>query len=364
VPGAKSQSQVPPHKHKLAQVSADDSLARINTERVNIRKGAGDEFVRFTLLDKEARVKTIGSQGEWVHVVLPNGNDGWLRRRYVDLPLVSAVSTKSSPKPSSTTIAVSPSPTAPKAVQIAASLSNTPVAGIEKTPGTTRNPTSPPATTASNAAILKQSKSSAPAPIKSNSALPSSKTGQAGSTSDLLAGTKPDPAEKTQESPAEAMRDGWKLMLYLVPMLALIVLAIRGLKAIQQKTGWLPGVKRGLIGSLNLTNARKSGGSSIRVMESVPLGTVGLHLVEVKGRVLLLGTSGASISVLTEVKDAENLNHAEFKAILNAAAEELGGKDAGEAGLSSLVGNLDDSLRETRELIAKRTAAVRHWSEM
>ncbi len=359
---------MPPVRRSAPSTHADTSLARINTDRVNIRKGPGEEYVRLTLLDKETRVKAIGSQGEWLQATLPSGQNGWLRRRFADLPSTTAPAPNSNPQdrsqPAIAVTAASPAK-APAAQSTTASKPGITTASAQSaSPGAQKLSTASPVTslpasdvTATPNVAAQVSKSGTQTEFK-----------KAASTTpvpaDSLAGTKPDPAEKTQESPAATMRDAWKLMLYLVPMLALIVLSIRGLKAFQQKAGWLPGVKHGLIGSLNLINSKKSGGSSIRVLESVPLGTVGLHLVEVKGRVLLLGTSGASISVLTEVKEAENLDRAEFKAILNAAAEDLNGQASNDVPLSSLVGNIDDSLRETRELIAQKTAAVRHWSEI
>ena len=176
----------------------------------------------------------------------------------------------------------------------------------------------------------------------------------------ILAGAKPDILQQAQESPATTLRDAFRMLLYLLPILVLVVLAIRGLKALQQRAGRLPGFRQGLIGGFNLTNGRKTGGSSIRLLESVPIGSIVLHLVEVRGRTLLLGASTTSVSKLMEFGDAAEARDAEFQTMLAAISHDMeSDPDAAEGGLGNMVGSLDDSLRETREAIARSAARAR-----
>jgi Flagellar biosynthesis protein, FliO. len=128
------------------------------------------------------------------------------------------------------------------------------------------------------------------------------------------------------------------------------VLSVRGLKRFQEKTGALPTLRGSLLGGHNLSNARTTGGSNIRVVESVPVGNMELSLVEVRGRMLLLSSSGGTVSLLTELKDGEE-GESEFQSLLGS----FGDDDADELDgtIGATVGSLDDYLRDTREAIVR-----------
>lgn len=167
--------------------------------------------------------------------------------------------------------------------------------------------------------------------------------------------TRPDPLDRPQESPASTLRDAWKLLAYLAPVLFLVLLAIRGLKAFYTKQGRLPSVA----GGFTLWSARKTGGSSIRVLESVPVGTVGLHLVEVRGKLLLLGTSGSAVNVLAEVDAGSGSGEPGFDAVLKEAREDLAlhGDDA----FSAVVHEIDGDLRQAKEAVLESAARMQGW---
>ena len=55
-----------------------------------------------------------------------------------------------------------------------------------------------------------------------------------------------------------------------------------------------------ILGGFHLNKAREQAGRSIRVIESVPIGGSNVHLLEVRGRVLLLGASAGSMNLLAE----------------------------------------------------------------
>ncbi|MGC8668592.1 MAG: flagellar biosynthetic protein FliO [Chthonomonadales bacterium] len=167
--------------------------------------------------------------------------------------------------------------------------------------------------------------------------------------------TRPDPLDRPQESAASTLRDAWKLLAYLAPVLLVVLLAIRGLKALYAKHGRLPS----LPGGLTLWTARKAGGSSIRVLESVPVGVVGLHLVEVRGKLLLLGTTGSAVSVLTEIEAATQSDGFSFDALLEGAEERLTAK--GDGAIAAVVHEIDDDLRQAKDAVLETAARMHGW---
>jgi len=179
-----------------------------------------------------------------------------------------------------------------------------------------------------------------------------SATGTQPKPAELLS-TRPDPLDRPQESPASTMRDAWKLLAYLAPVLLLVLLAIRGLKALYTKQGKLGSFSNSLAGGLTLFTARKTAGSSIRVLESVPVGTVGLHLVEVRGKLLLLGTSGGNVHLLTELEVPP------FGAVLKEAGEGL--DPSGEATVAAVVHEIDNDLRQAKDAVLESAARMHGW---
>lgn len=305
--------------------------ATVNSERINVRTGPGADYARATLVDKEARVTITARRGDYAQVKLPGGATGWIGVQFLtpDKPLPGAA--------------------APPA---AAAAPQTPAAAASIAPDAA------PAEAPARPAIRKAArKAAAPAADKSG---------------DPLAGAKTDILQNTQESPAGSIGDGLRMVLYLLPILAIVLLAIRGLKAVQQRTGGLPslpglpgmgGLRRGMIGGLNLANARALGGSNIRVVESVPIGGASLHLVEVRGHTLLVGAAGSSIVNLLELKESDTDRNSEFQALLNSVNNDVEGDYDDEGSLGAVVGSLDDSLRDVRETIARAQARQRHWTE-
>ena len=206
-----------------------------------------------------------------------------------------------------------------------------------------------------------------------------------------LAQTKPSIAAPTAEtsvkfntldSPTAAIGDSGRMIFFLVPMLLVTYGALKLLQRYQQKTGRLPaalqnaaktlqtqkpaksgGIIAAILGSFQLNNARERGGSNIRVVESVPVGGVNIHLVEVRGRLLLLGGSGGSVNLLTEFQEAE-IDGGDFRALLNAAAAEMDGLSEYDAiPTSAVVGGIEDDLRGTGEAMQKRLRRLRTVQE-
>lgn len=277
--------------------------ARVTSERVNVRRGPGESFKRLAQLNRGAQVVVTAQQGDKARVMLADGRTGWMLEKYLRYEKLLSATTAAPPpaKPA----------TEPK-----------PAAGSV-------NPTA-----------------SAPRPSLE------------------LADTKPDPTGDAQESPAAAMGGAWRLLLYLAPVLVLVVLAVRGLKAFYQRTGGVPITRQGLLGGFNLLGARAVGGSNIRVVESVPIGTVGLHLVDVRGRLLLIGSTGMSVTLLTAFRDTEPTEESDFRSLLNAEAAAMENDlVANEENLEGVVGSLDDSLRDVREAVTRNAARIRRWNE-
>ncbi len=206
-----------------------------------------------------------------------------------------------------------------------------------------------------------------------------------------LAQTKPDIVAppvgttnkfNTLDSPTAAIGDSGRMIFFLVPMLLVTYGALKLLQRFQQKTGRLPaalqnaartqqqsksaksgGIVSAILGGFTLNNARERGGSSIRVVESVPIGGVNIHLVEVRGRLLLLGGSGGSVNLLTEFQETE-IDGTDFRTLLNAAAAEMDGLSEYDAiPASAVVGGVEDDLRSTGEAMQKRLRRLRTVQE-
>ncbi len=57
--------------------------AEINKDRINIRKGAGTDTDRITLVDRWTKVQVLSQKGEWSRVKLQNGRVGWVLSQYL-----------------------------------------------------------------------------------------------------------------------------------------------------------------------------------------------------------------------------------------------------------------------------------------
>jgi SH3-like domain-containing protein len=322
-----------------APVHASESMhvgARISEERVNVRSGPSADCERTRLVDKETRVTVTARQGSWVQVTLPSGATGWVDMKFVDPEQALVV-----PKAPEAPVASAVKAMATAVVQPAPTLAQ---------PGVTRAVQSPP-------------KPAAPS-------VPSAK--RAGDVEkDLvgaLSGTKADVLGGARDTPAASAGESFRVLIVLLPILGGIMLAVRGLKSVQQRTGTLPDFRKGLrgaiLGGFNLNNARKTGGSSLRVLESIPIGTASLHLVEARGRVLLLGASGGSLSTLADLTESNQGTGAgadsEFQSILDGMSDDLT-EDYSDlkGGLGVIVGSLDDQIREARESISRTAVRTR-----
>lgn len=277
--------------------------ARVTGEHVNVRSGPGESFKRLAQLNPGVQVMVTARQGNKARVTLADGRIGWMPEKYLRYEKLPSEA-------------------------MAAPLSTSPTTEPKTAAGSVKPSTNAP------------------------------------SPSLTLEDAKPDPTANTSESPAAAMGGAWRLLLYLAPVLALVVLAVRGLKAFYHRTGGVPITRQGLLGGFNLLGARAAGGSNIRVVESVPIGTVGLHLVDVRGRLLLIGSTGTSVTLLAEFRETESAEESEFRALLNAEAAMMeNGLLAHEENLEGMIGSLDDSLRDVREAVTRNAARLRRWSE-
>ena len=104
---------------------------------------------------------------------------------------------------------------------------------------------------------------------------------------------------------------------------------------------------------------------SIRVLESVPIGGSNLHLIEVRGRTLLLGASASGVNLLTEIEESDSLVNNEFRLLLEQAAGDMDSLGLTDDALpaSLLVGTLDDPLRDANRAITRGTRRLRTVQE-
>ncbi len=178
--------------------------------------------------------------------------------------------------------------------------------------------------------------------------------------------------------------DSWKLIAYLIPMLLVIMGALNLLKRFQMKTGRLPaglqsqtwgtgsrgsgpkkraqgGIWNALVGGFHLNNARQAGGSSIRLLESVPIGSANVHLLEVRGRILLLGASAAGLNLLTEFEAGGDAASTDFRDMLHTAAADMDALDYAQDDLpaAATVSTLEDLMREAGQNVRGNARRLR-----
>jgi uncharacterized protein YgiM (DUF1202 family) len=63
----------PPGKNKIA----------VTGTSANIRSGAGNEFSIITIVKQGDKLILLGEYGDWYHVRLENGQEGWINNRFV-----------------------------------------------------------------------------------------------------------------------------------------------------------------------------------------------------------------------------------------------------------------------------------------
>ena len=213
---------------------------------------------------------------------------------------------------------------------------------------------------------------------------------------DILAQTKPDvwtPADvnnlppgslkasdHTQNNAFAPVGDAWKMLAYLLPMLLVIVGCLHLLKRFQMKTGRLggglgsaPGMgsrwnatpaapqpKGGLVSALlnglGANKARNTTASSIRLIESAPVGNANVHLLEVRGRILLLGGTPMGLSLLAEFDEQRGADGG-FRDMLSQAANDMDALDYEQSDMpaTATVSALEDLMRETNQAVSRRS---------
>lgn len=210
-------------------------------------------------------------------------------------------------------------------------------------------------------------------------------------TDPLVNQTKPDvfgpvdtARDHTLDSPLQAVGEGWKMIAYLIPTLIFIVVCLNLLRRYQQKNGRLPGVVQAaarssarsappqgggvwtaIFGRSQSTRNQEGGTAAIRLLESIPIGTATLHLVQVRGKVLLLAGTGAGVTVLTEFEEREGVESDHFRTMLQAAAADMVGSELTEsaAPVTAVVGSLEDAMRNTGDAMARRLRRLRTVQE-
>jgi flagellar biogenesis protein FliO len=245
-----------------------------------------------------------------------------------------------------------------------------------------------PAQAAQPAASVENSKSSIqnPKSVINAPVAPSGPLNEA--KPDLVPATHAASSDRPLDSPFTAVGDAWKMLAYLVPMLLLIVGSLRLLRRFHQRTGRLSGSQQaaaklaapgrskalstpesgGLIGLLMAGLQRPQSArhnSAIRLVETVPLGGSSLHLVQVHGRMLLLGASGGSVSLLTEFEEQSGIQEDDFRALLRAAAADMDVLDLMEPDLpaTTMVTALEEMMQETGEAVTRRARRLRTVSD-
>lgn len=172
----------------------------------------------------------------------------------------------------------------------------------------------------------------------------------------------------TVDNPFAAVGDGGKMILYLVPTLLLIVAMLHGARKWMERMGPLaarekaaprPPSRGGLLALLGAN--RQLPVSNIRLIESVPLAGTQLHLIEVRGKLLLIGATGTSVNLLTEIEERQALEGNDFRSLLHAASTDLDGVDLMEPDLPvvTVAQSLEAQMRATGQAVTRRARRLR-----
>jgi flagellar biogenesis protein FliO len=180
----------------------------------------------------------------------------------------------------------------------------------------------------------------------------------------------------------QAVGDGWKMVAYLVPTLVFVLVCLNLLRRYQEKTGRLPGAirpaartaappKQTVAAALAALFANKGGGragpaaTEIRLLETLNIGTAALHLVEVRGKTLLLGVTPGGVSLLKDFTEHEGADSTDFRQILKSAAADLDELDLPNSKLpvNAVVDSLEDAMRDTADAMERRLRRLRKAQE-
>ncbi len=288
----------------LASPARGETRGVVNGHHIRFRIGPGTDYRTAEKLDSGVAVAILDRKNGWFEVRIPNGKIVWCEENFIRL-FNAPPSWNSSSKPH---------------IHTAATVKKRAPNVTAKIPVTSLPPVKP--------------NPSVHAPSNSNS---------------IYSQTRSDTNVQPISSPGSTLWDAIKMMLYLIPVLILILVALRLLKAYYERTGGLPNLKTSIMGSWNLINARQTGGSNIRIVESVPLGSIGLHLVEVKGRLLLISSGASGATLLKDLTDEESREDRDFHTLLSNT--EMDAEDSDNA-IADIVGELDETIKNTRDSIS------------
>ena len=259
-----------------------------------------------------------------------------------------------------------------------------------------------PASAAPQSVLAPAAKPAPEMPVaKKDAAVPAkSAPSPADKGSAALAGTRPDPTaepkkpvDKPLDSPLSAITDGGKMFLYLIPTVLLMIGALRLLRRFQEKNGRLPplarmagpqktprpslaafnpisnsnsgGLLRGLVSGMKPPKAPERSGTAMRLTESLAIGGANLHLVEVRGRILLISANASGVSLLTEIEERETLANDDFRRMLEQAASDMDTLDLSVDTLDAplMIGALDDPLRDASHAVTRSARRLRTVQE-
>ncbi len=276
----------------------------VNGHHIRFRIGPGTDYRTAEKLDSGVSVAILDRKNGWLEVRTPNGKIVWCDGSFIRL--LNAPPSWNKPGKAHTKALVAARKPSPK------TNANKPVT------------VPPPPKTVPNS------------PAKSK-------------TISIYSQTRSDTNAQPMASPGATLWDAIKMMLYLIPILLLIVLALRFLKAYYERTGGFPSLKTSILGSWNLINARQNGGSNIRIVESLPLGSIGLHLVEVKGRLLLISSGASGATLIKDLTDEETNENKDFQTLLNNTEMETVNS---ENAIADVIGELDETIKDARNSIS------------
>lgn len=288
----------------MASPAKGEIRGMVNGHHVRFRIGPGTDYRTAEKLDSGVAVAILDRKNGWLEVRIPNGKIVWCEESFIRL-FNAPTNWNNSSKTH---------------IDTAASVKK-PVSNV----------------TAKNPVISPPSVKTAPT------------THALSNSNSIYSQTRSDTNVQPISSPGSTLWDAIKMMLYLIPILILIVVALRFLKAYYERTGGFPSLKTSIMGSWNLINARQTGGSNIRIVESVPLGSIGLHLVEVKGHLLLISSGAAGATLIKDLTDEETKEDRDFQTLLSNTEMDA---ESSENAIADIVGELDETIKDTRNSIS------------
>src|SRR5579875_606700 len=184
-----------------------------------------------------------------------------------------------------------------------------------------------------------------------------------------------DKSARPLDSPISAISDGGRMLLYLIPILGLIVGGVALARNLPQNgqtslsfsssrfKATAKGSAFGLLSRLqdSLKNpVRSQSIRSLKVIETLALGNTALHLVEARGRLLLIGAAPAGVTLLKEFQGA---SEADFASHFHALVEAAEVQDVALPN-TEIVDELDEQLREVSSKLARRARRLRTVREV